>query len=134
MQHQQHHRVPSAATAAPTMGDPFQPTQAELELVDRILRHADPQQLGILTGEAAMNVFRGTHLPHEQLGHIWALADTGSRGFLTRWDIAIALRLIGRAQHGESPSPAHLAIRVSNFRAHERPHLQTYYSWSNCFH
>jgi epidermal growth factor receptor substrate 15 len=49
-----------------------------------------------------LQVFSATKLPATTLGEIWAIADKDHNGFLTRKDAAIALRLIGHAQNGET--------------------------------
>lgn len=75
---------------------------AELALVQQLFNQADPQQLGIITGDAALQVFGKTSLPASTLGEIWAIADKDNNGFLTKKDTAVALRLIGHAQKGEA--------------------------------
>lgn len=76
-------------------------SSAELALVQQLFNQADPQKLGIITGDAALQVFSKTNLPAPTLGEIWALADKDNNGFLTKKDTAVALRLIGHAQKGE---------------------------------
>ncbi|GLB35163.1 putative eps15 homology domain containing protein [Lyophyllum shimeji] len=79
----------------------FTPTAAELALVSQIFNQADPQKLGILTGDVAVKVFGGAKLPPTVLGEIWSIADDDNNGWLPRKGVAIALRLIGWAQKGE---------------------------------
>ena len=79
----------------------FSPTQPELALVNTVFAAADPQKLGIVTGEKAVEVFARANLPPTVLGEIWAIADKENNGFLTRKGVAMALRLIGHAQKGE---------------------------------
>ncbi|EJD02096.1 uncharacterized protein FOMMEDRAFT_124323 [Fomitiporia mediterranea MF3/22] len=79
----------------------FSPTPSELALVNSIFAKADPQKLGIVTGDKAVEAFAGANLPPNVLGEIWALADKENNGFLTRKGVAVALRLIGHAQKGE---------------------------------
>lgn len=62
---------------------------------------ADPQQTGIVTGEAAVKFFAASKLPPAVLGQIWALADSDNNGFLTAAGFSLALRLIGHAQRGQ---------------------------------
>jgi epidermal growth factor receptor substrate 15 len=78
----------------------FNPTPAEISLTSQIFAVADPQKLGIITGDAAVNSLSGAHLPHAVLGEIWAISDKENNGFLTRRGVSIALRLIGYAQQG----------------------------------
>jgi epidermal growth factor receptor substrate 15 len=75
---------------------------AELALVQQLFNQADPNKLGIITGDAALQAFNKTNLPATTLGEIWAIADKDNNGFLTKKDAAVALRLIGHAQKGES--------------------------------
>lgn len=80
----------------------FNPTTAELGLVNQVFISADPRELGIITGDVAVKVFAGSKLPPAVLGEIWSIADKENNGFLTRKGVAIALRLIGHAQKGEA--------------------------------
>ncbi|KAL5532930.1 hypothetical protein ACEPAF_4704 [Sanghuangporus sanghuang] len=79
----------------------FSPSTAELALVNNVFAVADPQKLGIITGDKAVEAFSGANLPPSVLGEIWTIADKENNGFLTRKGVAIALRLIGHAQKGE---------------------------------
>jgi epidermal growth factor receptor substrate 15 len=84
------------------MATAISPTQEETALVNRIFDKHDPQKFGIITGEVAVNVFRGANLSATTLGQIWGLADAENQGFLTRKGISVAVRLIGWAQKGEN--------------------------------
>ncbi|KAG8831584.1 hypothetical protein FRC17_002900 [Serendipita sp. 399] len=83
---------------------PFVPSPPEVALVNQIFAIADPQKLGIVTGEQGVKVFAGSNLPPAALGDIWSFADPENNGILTRKGVAIAVRLIGWAQNGETPS------------------------------
>ncbi|KAG8867620.1 hypothetical protein FRC20_005312 [Serendipita sp. 405] len=83
---------------------PFVPSPPEVAIVNQIFAIADPQKLGIITGEQGVKVFAGCNLPPATLGDIWSLSDPENNGILTRKGVAIAVRLIGWAQKGESPS------------------------------
>ncbi|KAG6833491.1 hypothetical protein H0H87_006063 [Tephrocybe sp. NHM501043] len=83
----------------------FSPTPAELALVAQIFNQADPQKLGILTGDVAVKVFGGAKLQPSVLGEIWSIADEDNNGWLPRKGVAIALRLIAWAQKGEKITP-----------------------------
>ncbi|KIM32332.1 hypothetical protein M408DRAFT_6586 [Serendipita vermifera MAFF 305830] len=83
---------------------PFAPSPAEVAIVNQIFAKADPQKLGLVTGEQGIKVFAGSNLPPATLGDIWALADPENNGALTRKGVAITVRLIGWAQNGETPS------------------------------
>ncbi|KIJ60603.1 hypothetical protein HYDPIDRAFT_116899 [Hydnomerulius pinastri MD-312] len=88
------------------MSSNFTPTSAELALVNQIFAHADPQKIGILTGDVAVRVFGGAKLQPAVLGEIWSIADDDNNGFLTKKGVAIAVRLMGWAQKGEKVSQA----------------------------
>ena len=79
----------------------FNPTSAEIALTAQVFNVADPQKLGIVTGDTAVKVLSGANLSHVVLGEVWAIADKENNGFLTRKGVAVALRLIGYAQKGE---------------------------------
>lgn len=93
----------------------FNPTPAELALVNQVFAIADPSKLGIITGDAAVKAFAGAKLPPTVLGEIWALADSENNGFLTKKGTALALRLIGHAQKGEKVQEALAQRRASSF-------------------
>lgn len=88
------------------MSTNFSPTPAELTLVSQIFAQADPQKLGVLTGDVAVRVFGGAKLPPTTLGEIWNLSDEDNKGWLPKKGVAIAVRLIGWAQKGEKITQA----------------------------
>ncbi|WFD31031.1 hypothetical protein MSPP1_002060 [Malassezia sp. CBS 17886] len=79
---------------------------AERQTFASLYSLADPSQSGIVTGDAAVKFFEGFKLPTVVLGQIWSIADSGNNGFLTPNSFGIALRLIARAQRGESVNEA----------------------------
>jgi epidermal growth factor receptor substrate 15 len=89
----------------------FTPSQNELAVVTQIFAKADPQKLGILTGDAALKVFGGAKLPPTVLGEIWSIADEDNNGWLPRKGVAIAVRLMGWAQKGEKITEALVSRR-----------------------
>ncbi|KDQ12469.1 hypothetical protein BOTBODRAFT_176409 [Botryobasidium botryosum FD-172 SS1] len=89
--------------------DSFIATPSELSFVDWILSQADPRNTGIITVEAAVKFFSGSNLPLSTLTEIWAFADYEEKGWLNRRGLAIATRLIGWAQIGESVRESLLA-------------------------
>jgi epidermal growth factor receptor substrate 15 len=91
------------------MSSEFTPTQAEAALTSKIFESVDPNKLGIITGDVAVNVFSGSKLSAGTLGEIWAISDKENNGFLTRKGVTIALRLIGHAQRGEPVSESLLS-------------------------
>jgi epidermal growth factor receptor substrate 15 len=84
------------------MSSVFSPTQSELALVSKIFSQADPQKTGVLTGDVAVRVFGGAKLPPTTLGTIWNISDEEDKGWLPKKGVAIAVRLIGWAQKGET--------------------------------
>ncbi|KAL4244397.1 hypothetical protein ABKN59_010430 [Abortiporus biennis] len=84
----------------------FSPTAAEVALVNQIFAQADPQKLGVVTGDAAVKIFAGSKLSPTILAEIWTVADEDNNGVLTRKGVAIAVRLLGHAQRGEQISEA----------------------------
>lgn len=94
---------------------PFAPSPAEVAIVNQIFVQADPQKLGLVTGEQGIKVFAGAKLPPATLGDIWAIADPENNGALTRKGVAITVRLIGWAQNGETPSSELLEKGISKF-------------------
>ncbi|CAK5264864.1 unnamed protein product [Mycena citricolor] len=87
----------------------FNPTPAELALTNQIFATADPQKLGVITGEVAVGIFGGANLSPIVLGEIWQIADEGNNGWLSHKGVAVAVRLMGHAQKGEKVSPALLS-------------------------
>jgi Ca2+-binding EF-hand superfamily protein len=85
----------------------FDPTPEELELVADILLFTDTKESRILPTEIAIDVFERSDLSREELREIWRLADKDRNGMLTSKELAVALRLIGWVQVGETLS-AHL--------------------------
>ena len=57
-----------------------------------------------------MKFFEGFKLPTLTLGQIWSIADSSNNGFLTPNAFAVALRLIARAQRGESIGESEVQI------------------------
>ncbi|KDQ13131.1 hypothetical protein BOTBODRAFT_56212 [Botryobasidium botryosum FD-172 SS1] len=79
----------------------FKPSPLELALTEQIFNQADPDKIGIITGDAAVKFFSGSNLPPTTLGEIWSLADSDNNGWLTQKGVAMAVRLIGWAQKGD---------------------------------
>ncbi|KAH9829148.1 uncharacterized protein C8Q71DRAFT_791377 [Rhodofomes roseus] len=84
----------------------FTPTPAEVALVNQIFIQADTQKLGVITGDAAVQIFNGSNLSPSVLAEIWNLADEDNNGVLTRKGVAVAVRLLGHAQRGEKITEA----------------------------
>lgn len=77
----------------------------EKRVYGQLFRHADTDNVGVVTGEIAVKFFEKTRLDSRVLGEIWQLADRENRGFLTPAGFSIVLRLIGHAQAGREPTP-----------------------------
>ncbi|KZO99514.1 hypothetical protein CALVIDRAFT_534506 [Calocera viscosa TUFC12733] len=73
----------------------------ELAFTNQVLALADPNNLGIVPGDVAVNVFAGSNIPADTLGDIWQIADSENNGFLTRKGLGVALRLMSHVQFGE---------------------------------
>ncbi|EJT98522.1 hypothetical protein DACRYDRAFT_118778 [Dacryopinax primogenitus] len=73
----------------------------EQAFTNQVLALADPQKLGIVPGDLAVNLFAGSNIPADTLGDIWQIADSENNGFLTRKGLGIALRLMSHVQFGE---------------------------------
>ncbi|KIW18075.1 hypothetical protein PV08_02362 [Exophiala spinifera] len=76
----------------------------EKRVYGQLLKDADPDGFGAVSGDVAVKFFERTKLPPDVLGQIWQIADTENRGFLTPAGFGVALRLIGHAQAGRVPS------------------------------
>jgi epidermal growth factor receptor substrate 15 len=96
------------------MSRDFTPTHAEIALTNAIFAQADPQKVGILTGEVAVRLFGGAKLTPIVLGEIWSIADEENNGWLSKKGVAVALRLMGHAQKGERISKSLLSKRAAN--------------------
>ncbi|KAK5081096.1 hypothetical protein LTR70_008603 [Exophiala xenobiotica] len=81
-------------------------TPEEKRVYGNLLKEADPDGFGAVSGDVAVKFFERTRLPPDVLGQIWQIADTENRGFLTPAGFGVVLRLIGHAQAGRQPSTA----------------------------
>ncbi|KAJ7179440.1 hypothetical protein C8R46DRAFT_1073777 [Mycena filopes] len=90
--------MPSRISADSTMA--FTPSKEENALVAQLFARGEPQRLGVLTGDLALNIFSHTNLSHQVLSDIWTIADKDGHGWLTPAQAAVAVRLIGWAQVG----------------------------------
>ena len=83
---------------------------AERTAFAHLFAMADPGRTGVVNGDAAVKFFEGFKLPTLTLGQIWSIADSDNNGFLTPNTFGVALRLIARAQRGESVNEASVQI------------------------
>lgn len=81
-------------------------SEEERHLVSQIFKQADPQGLGVVTGDAALDIFGRSNLPPGILSEIWDLADEEKHGFLLEPGVVVAVRLMGWAQKSEKVSSA----------------------------
>lgn len=70
----------------------------EKRLVFSILDKYDEDSLSIFTGDAAQAFIRHAGVSAEILGEMWAVCDTHCKGFLTREELTLFIRLLGYAQ------------------------------------
>lgn len=73
-------------------------TDEETRLVRSILDKFDNDSLCIFTGDAARAFTQYAGVSEEILGEIWAISDTQCKGFLTRDELGLFVRLLGYAQ------------------------------------
>ncbi|ODA82138.1 hypothetical protein RJ55_00644 [Drechmeria coniospora] len=85
-------------------------TPEEKRVYGDLFKQADPENLRVVTGDAAVSFFDKTRLDSRVLGEIWQIADKENRGFLTPTGFGVVLRLIGHAQAGREPR-ADLALK-----------------------
>ncbi|KAJ3824803.1 hypothetical protein F5880DRAFT_1557241 [Lentinula raphanica] len=99
----------------------FRPTEEELSLADKILfkahegrqKREDDKAAANLDADSAVKLFLTTQLSPQVLSVIWSEADTGEKGWLSRQELTVALRLIGWAQSGENALNRELLEKVS---------------------
>ncbi|KAH7100101.1 hypothetical protein BKA62DRAFT_264382 [Auriculariales sp. MPI-PUGE-AT-0066] len=77
------------------------PTRSELALANSIFLRADAAERDIISSDTAFAVFTRSRLPPRELGEIWAIVIRDNTGYVTRREVALALRLIGWAQSGK---------------------------------
>ncbi|KAF1814582.1 hypothetical protein P152DRAFT_456851 [Eremomyces bilateralis CBS 781.70] len=100
------------------MADPNSPELAHLRLTAeekrffaQLFNQADPDTLGIVTGDVAVKFFQRTKLASDVLGRIWQVADQENRGFLDFSGFCQSLRLIAHYQEGQLEPTTELARR-----------------------
>lgn len=77
----------------------------EKQYFSTLFSQADTDNLGVVTGETAVNFFEKTRVAPNVLGEIWQIADSENRGLLTKPGFCVALRLIGHYQAGRDLTP-----------------------------
>lgn len=76
--------------------------QAYLEIFEGTER----VERGFLSAEEGRELLERSGLPHEDLGHIWSLADVDGDGRLSPQEFACAMHLVSRRRSGASLPPA----------------------------
>ncbi|KAH9478338.1 putative calcium-binding protein [Psilocybe cubensis] len=76
-------------------------SEEEEQLANQILTMTDCHHRGVLSADAAIEVFKKSGLSYAILRDIWAIADANGSGDLSREELAVAIRLMGWVQAGE---------------------------------
>ncbi|CAG8514655.1 13869_t:CDS:2, partial [Dentiscutata heterogama] len=71
----------------------------ELYIYHQLFEKVDVDKKGVIEGQNAVNFFNKTGLPKTTLREIWALADNNNKGYLTREEFIIAIKLVVKAQN-----------------------------------
>ncbi|KAJ8086199.1 hypothetical protein PM082_005022 [Marasmius tenuissimus] len=79
---------------------PSPPTPDEIALADRILQTAGSPDKDQLGPEAAVDILLLSGLTPQVLADIWHIADADAKGYLSRDEMTVALRLVGWSQRG----------------------------------
>lgn len=90
----------------------FEPTTTELEYTQLLFSIADPDNLGIITGEAAVPLFARSGLSPDTLEDVWDILDHEKKGSITKDETAAGVRLMGHAQAGRKITEALIAKRA----------------------
>lgn len=69
-------------------------TPEDLERYEEFMRSTKTEELGVLKGGEAVNVFSSSGLGKTNLGMIWNLVDRGQKGMLTSSEFIMAVHLI----------------------------------------
>lgn len=69
---------------------------------DTFFDRLDTRRTGFIQGNEAVEFFKNSRLPEQELARIWDLADTEQRGRLSRDEFAVAMHLIQKRIAGEA--------------------------------
>jgi len=105
-------------------------TPEEKRVFGYLFSQADPDKLGVVTGEVAVKFFERTGLDPAVLGEIWQLADTENRGLLMSGGFCQVLRLIGHYQAGRGISPELAFRRRSTPQSRVLSTCLPFHSWA----
>jgi len=90
----------------------FTATEEEEQLATQVLVIKNCHTTGILSTDAATDIFKRSGLPDEALRDIWTLSDKNRSGDFSRDKLTVAFRLMGWVQAGEKLHEALLAKRA----------------------
>lgn len=100
--------VPQKAHASPLdVFDPVHISAAQREQYGALFLKADTTGDGLVNGTEGRNFFQRSHLPFEQLGRIWKMADVDRDNKLSRPEFMVAMHLVYSTLKGH-PLPAQL--------------------------
>ncbi|CAG8478798.1 28710_t:CDS:10 [Dentiscutata erythropus] len=80
----------------------------ELFIYHQLFEKADVDKKGVIEGQNAVNFFNKSGLPKTTLREIWTLADSNNKGYLTREEFIIAVKLVAKAQNGQDLNLANI--------------------------
>ncbi|KAF9886649.1 hypothetical protein FE257_011289 [Aspergillus nanangensis] len=83
---------PPPAAGGPIRVPPLNPDDVNKFVA--LFEKSDVARSGLISGEAAKQIFERARLPNEILGRIWNLADTKQRGVLDATEFIIAMHLL----------------------------------------
>ena len=100
--------MPQKAHASPLdVFDPVHISAAQREQYGALFLKADTTGDGLVNGTEGRNFFQRSHLPFEQLGRIWKMADVDRDNKLSRPEFMVAMHLVYSTLKGH-PLPAQL--------------------------
>ncbi|KAJ1920610.1 hypothetical protein H4219_001168 [Mycoemilia scoparia] len=95
-------------SSSPKFTSAWKPTLKEEQVYKHLFSVADRDSKGVLAGQQAVPFFQKSGLSDADLGKIWQLADSGSKGSLSLDDFYIAMKLISLVQNGSTISMSFL--------------------------
>ncbi|KAI8325187.1 EF-hand, partial [Martensiomyces pterosporus] len=91
----------------------WKPSAREQKTYSYLFSLVDIDHKGVIQGQSAVPFFQKSGLTDAELGRIWQLADTKSKGHLTQQEFEVAMKLISLAQAGKAVSLASLKDEAS---------------------
>ena len=92
--------------------DPLHISDAQREQYAALFQKAEKSGTGFINGAEGRAFFQKSHLPFEQLGKIWKMADEDRDNKLSRPEFFIAMHLVYSTLKGH-PLPAQLPPTLS---------------------